>query len=81
MVAVGCDILKGGAPHDLSTCRGMLHAISLTLRLKPRGLLFGGLPCNTWALSLPKQLLRRAWDGCDAVASCAVIPFLRQRAS
>ena len=42
------DITMGGAVHDLLCNKGFMHAAALVLRLKPGGLLYGGVPCSSW---------------------------------
>jgi hypothetical protein len=42
------DICDRGADNDLSTTAGLLIAIRNTLRIVEGGLLYGGVPCNSF---------------------------------
>ena len=45
----GYDRGRDEVLEDLGNNQGFLRAVSLVLRLKPGGLLFAGLPCNSFA--------------------------------
>ena len=50
--AVSLDIemdTDGSGMFDLLTVRGFFLAVSQVRRLVPRGLLFAGVPCSSWA--------------------------------
>jgi hypothetical protein len=44
----GFDHLKDSVFQDLGSEMGLLKALSLVLRLSPLGLLFGGVPCESF---------------------------------
>ena len=45
----GYDRGRDAVLEDLSNNQGFLRALALVLRLKPGGLLFAGVPCNSFA--------------------------------
>ena len=52
MTAVGLDIHMdepGTCLHDMLTWKGFIAAVAAVRRLHPGALLFGGVPCSSWA--------------------------------
>ena len=58
----GFDHLKDSVFEDLGSEMGLLKALSLVLRLSPLGLLFGGVPCESFGFMASPTHQRSALD-------------------
>ncbi|CAE7463675.1 unnamed protein product [Symbiodinium sp. CCMP2592] len=69
----GYDRGRDEVLEDLGNTQGFLRALALVLRLQPGGLLFAGLPCNTFGFMSQSVHCRSATSPFGANVPCVVV--------